>query len=343
MIAHEFGHAGFGLLVGIKSRLILIGEGRTFWRIKLGKTRLVVRTRPYSGCVAASNGCKYHWCAEAVFAAGGIFSNSLLAIFCIVLIQNYHGFLFILAPIVLAQLSIMGKTLFLSGDGTGDYKQQSDGLHLWRIFSGTKEDILENWRETSIGPLLLKGQDMPAISRYWPEITDQMSWPVYLDEAWAWQESVDVLRKIIQHHDLPEAEKILILIYLCGRELLYGGTDVSLADMDGWSATAFKLSPTMHPCVTRGGVLAALGYFEEARDLLLPIVDQCNDQYFRVSSRAILGQAFAGTGDHGEARGWFARAREFPEAHRGQWAVFLACLERDAFASTEREELVCGA
>jgi len=146
VIAHEFGHAGVGWLVGLPPRLIRIGEGPPLLRFRLGSALFDMRRWPHYGYVAYLPPPAGRTCARILRLSGGIMVNALLLAATLVLWNHSSGFddkAFWAISIGNAQFSLIAASIIPSALKWRGRRQPSDMWWILRLMRRRETNTLE--------------------------------------------------------------------------------------------------------------------------------------------------------------------------------------------------------
>jgi len=109
------------------------------------------------------------------------------------------------------------------------------------------------------------------------------------------------LERILDGGSLSSSEEVLVLDHLITTALLSDDAGM-IAKIDEWSIRALDLAPLAEPLAgSRGGVLARLGRYAEAKLLLAPIAWKTGDMIEQAMCRLFLAYAEHGLGNTEEA------------------------------------------
>jgi hypothetical protein len=275
VIAHEFGHAGVGWLVGLPPRLIRIGEGPPLLRFRLGSALFDMRRWPHYGYVAYLPPPAGRTCARILRLSGGIMVNALLLAATLVLWNHSSGFddkAFWAISIGNAQFSLIAASIIPSALKWRGRRQPSDMWWILRLMRRRETNTLEELYAAQMRLVLPAGATVPPPSADAPEIIYYVNRPDRLTDPWARRDASAGLQNVLARGLLSEPERVVVLQNLALIERSKKD-EASLALMDAWSQQAVALAPRPYTLVTRGGVLLSLGKPAEALALLKPLTE----------------------------------------------------------------------
>jgi hypothetical protein len=274
LIAHEFGHAGIGWLVGMPPRLIRIGEGPRLFRIKLGSAMFDMRRWPIYGYVGYLPPPVGRTGARILRLSGGMIVNALLLAATILLWSRSSGFddqAFWALSIGNAQFSLFAVSFIPLSSTWRGQRLVSDMLAIIRLLRGQQTNTFDEFYAAQMRLVLPDGAAIPTPSADAAEIVYHVTRHDRLNDRWGRRDASAGLQKVLARDALSKPERILVLQNLALIER-HKGDESSPASMDAWSQEAIALAPRPHALVVRGGVLVSLGRHAEALALLSSVM-----------------------------------------------------------------------
>jgi hypothetical protein len=275
IIAHEFGHAGIGWLVGMPPRLIRIGEGPPLMRVRLGTALFDLRRWPIYGYVGYLPPPAGRTGARALRLSGGILVNAMILAAMLLLWSRSDGFddkAFWALSIGNAQFSLLAVSVLPLSFKWRGQRQVSDMLAILRLLRGQQTNTFEEFYAAQMRLVLPNGAAIPIPSADAAEIMYHVTRLDRLNDPWGRRDASTGLQNVLARGLLSEPERALVLQNLAMIERSKK-EEGSLALLDAWSQEAVMLAPCPFVLVARGGALLSLGRPAEALALLEPITE----------------------------------------------------------------------
>ena len=328
VIVHEAGHAVVAWAFRFQLRQVCVGTGRVLLRLRRDQTWFVLRAVPVAGYIL-NVPPPPHWRARrAMVTAAGAAANGVMLLLASVLYRwrpamfgvEHPAAYMSLVSFAVAQIMIIVFVLAPRHGTIAGARVVTDGLRLWHLVTRPAEGTLPWYYALVMRDVLAPGVKTPALSAFSAEIVHQS---VRLDrrrDAWAAREAADTMQAMLRDATLPVLERAVVLHFLVANALLFGNTGADLASLDTWSQQALALAPTPTQRVFRGGVLVALGRFDEAERCLRDAVDEAKEgeglpKTVSVFLRVFWAQIGAGRGSDIAAKTWIKNARAAVPKH----------------------------
>ena len=332
LVVHEAGHLLCAMAMSIPVSLMSIGTGPLLFRFRVGETSFEVRQNLWSGgFVTAYPGLLLHKYRMIFFTFGGVLGNAALLALLIwsadAFAVPYHVGL-ALSGAVLAQVFAIVGSLIPRNVKIGGETLRSDGRQIWQMLRGPRSgptalglwfaDYLSKYRE---GPKLPESTaaSVARICHHW------------LRNRWADEgvrrDADAALMRELKRGGLTREVELLVLESLTTDALVFGDLDLR-GHLDAWSSRALSLAPAIKTVRgTRGGVLAELGRYADAKPLLEPLTSTEEPSLDRILSHAFLARAEYGLGNAEAAKHNISQAREICDGATQSPAI-IAFVER---------------
>ncbi len=326
-IVHEGGHALTVLAVGLRLRVVVLGLGPTLLRLRLGSVVFILKAMPLTGYVMLEPTAR-RWARTATIAAGPLANAAALGAVAFAWRRSASDILVALA--IFQALFCVTTLMPLRGTVSG-IRSRSDGLQLYHLICRHKAGELAATYALILSSVQPKDAPAHPLTRHAAPILFEIMRSDRVKETWAKRDACRMLEARLAAPDLTRAERVLILCLLPSMELLFGGSGLTLAALDAFSAEAIALAPEPMPCSTRGAVRLAQGHVAEGETLLQAALAGFAARGDAKSADAavclaFLGQAAAADGRAGEAADRFAAAAALPIAATGEMPAVLAHL-----------------
>lgn len=318
---HEAGHALAAWSVGLQPRIITLGRGDVFRRLRLFGAWLVIRRVPWAGSVLALPTFADQRSARAVFICGGVLGNFVLLLALAGASLEWPVASPALGVAAFWQAFIILITLLPIHSGS----QPSDGLLLLSL-RGPQPDprsILHDMARQVIPshaepPAPMLRQDVA-------EALHQLFRPDRSSDPWDAQNAATALQALLRRDALPIPERILILAVLLETEMTALSTGAAPAELVAWSDELAALLGPERVELLRGMALVMNGQLDDGEALLREAYVKPQTVADAAVNCALLAQAAAARGDEAGARHWMNLARSLPR--EGEIETLLPRLE----------------
>jgi Peptidase family M50 len=313
MIVHELGHAGFGWLVGVRPKQIVIGGEPTLFRMRAGETEFILNALPDTAQVAPYfivGRTKFRY---GVFIAGGVLANAIACAFFIALkewgyvspsAQTVYG------ALALAQACgvVLNATPWPSRQSDAP-DEGSDGNQLWRHLRNG-QDVTTPYFEALVAPY--RDTAAPNEKPSWSAglILDCRLRPNRWTSPNVQFDVFAALTRELARGGMTRAEEMLTLETLISDWFVFAGP-ATPAEVDQWSQRLLNLGPNIDTVKgTRGAVLTMLGNHEEGKTIMTALLQKPNlTPVDQLLNSAFLAHAEFGLGNSAEARDAIAAVR----------------------------------
>ncbi len=313
MFVHEFGHAVFGWLAGIRLKQIVIGEEPTLFRKRFGETEFILNAvldtayvRPYYivGCQSFRYG---------VFVAGGIIANVMA--FALLAAFVTWGHLPPYAQSVCQALAwaqafgVIMNVIPWPSQNPDAPDEGSDGNQIWRLLRNPQdpstpyfEALLAPYQDAAAAPsepswaagLILDCRLRP---RRWTSPDVQF-------------EVFGALTRELARGRMTRAEEMLTLETLISDWFVFAGPATG-EEVDQWSLRLLELGPDVTTIKgTRGAVLTMNGRHNEGKAIMTAQLQKPNlTSIDQLLNRAFVAHADCGLGHIAEAQAAIAAVK----------------------------------
>ena len=296
VVVHELGHAVMARRARLPVRMVRIGTGPVLLRCRFGQAWFVVRALPFSGAVLALVPRMTTLDEAAGFLLGGIGGNAVVLAGAALAWALDGGTGWWSLPVMAAQAVLILVAAVPYTWRMRGLPQRSDGARLLRLF---RDGAL--WSEARAQEAIVQRlgltEPVPPPSSAWPEIVYQVTRPDRLREGWARRDACAVLHALQDDPGLTWFERLLVHEELILQEAHHGDGITTPAELDTWSAAAFKRAPTAMLQVARAGALFRLGRWDEAEALLGPWTEaapgRAGLQAQQVAARLRIARSYA--------------------------------------------------
>ncbi|HEX3046879.1 MAG TPA: site-2 protease family protein [Bacillota bacterium] len=320
VIFHEIGHALVARIIGLKVHFVIIGSGKPWFKFKLGKTEIDIRSQPFSGFTGPAftsiKGARYK---RFLISGAGPFMNLVLAILPFFLaIKEFIWWISFWNPYLPLQMFILVNlysfimAMWPRTHNTPLGRMPNDGKSLLMIPTMSQSTI-EGWLTVNFSleaKKLREAEDFQAAERVvreglakFPDNPTNLNdlALIYLETS-QYHEALTILHALMKRVD---AEPSMIHIFannIAWTNLLTGDPEL-LDEADRLSEEAYRFHPRMPSIMnTRGWVLITRGRVEDGIFLLQSGFDRTHD----LQAKAVVACCLA----MGEAKlGHFERAK----------------------------------
>jgi Peptidase family M50 len=324
MIVHEFGHAFFGWLAGVRLKQIVFGEEPTLIRKRFGETEFVLNAIPDTGYVLPYRIVGREAFRNVIFCAGGMLANAITCALLIVAVEGGYvapHFKTAFGAFALAQAwGVLSNAIPWRSRNPAAPEEGSDGNQIWRHLRKPQDHAAPYFKA-----LLAPYQNKSA-----PH--EQPSWSAGLildcklrHNRWTSPNvQFDVFNKLtreLARSRMTRAEEMLTLETLIADWFVFAGP-ATPDEADQWSMRLLELGPDITTIKgTRGAVLTMIGRHAEGKAQLsallqgpgLTIVPQ-------LLTEAFLAHAEFSLGNSAEAHRLMNSASAIVNAHRADLA-----------------------
>ena len=300
-MVHEVGHFLCACLVKIPVVSFTVGRGPILFKRQVRITSFKIHLLPFGGAVRLLWPLLPKKHAQIFVMLGGVFGNALMiAIFGFLgsrglmkhLPTNFGSA--ILFGQIIPVLNLIPYPAKVGGKSVG-----TDGLQALRILfrrqrvmspaATTYLEIIKRYvPEADASILKSSNASRILLLLVQADISKEDDAGLRIDEEFL---------HMIDSGTLFKAEEVLVLDALVTSALLRQNPTL-VGRIDEWSLRSLELAPMCRPLLaTRGGVLAKLGRYSEAKAILEPIVRDATDLNEEMISRLFLAYAERGLGD----------------------------------------------
>jgi tetratricopeptide (TPR) repeat protein len=296
---HEFGHVLFGVLTGIRTKKILIGNGREIYRIKILGCDLVITNNSRGGFdIPIKMDKKLIKVRYSAFVLGGVLAQSILVSICYLVFGfttprfitgtelNFSG-AFIVANIYTILISVIPLTINFRG-----LRIPNDGLMLLKLLINGKKGVEELLASGMLneGHIYYEDKEFEKAANIFAACMQshsdnplaKINMSAALSKLVKVDEAIDILQQLEQEK-YDKKYEFLVLNNLAWLMLLKNNTE-SLKKADELSERALKLnSKIMFVQGTRGCILiekgkidAGIKYLSQCTNLKKPVDPQTN-------------------------------------------------------------------
>jgi Peptidase family M50 len=316
LFVHEFGHAFFGWLAGVRLKQIVLGDEPTLFRKRFGETDFVLNAIPDTAHVVPYFIVGRGTFGYSVFVAGGIFANAIACALLLVIaawpsLSPHSQFVFKVLAFAQA-IGVVVNAIPWPSRNPNDADEGSDGNQLWRQWRSLLADptpyfqsLLEPYQNGS-GP-----HEAPSWSA--GLILDCRLRPHRWTSPDVQFEIFGALTRELERGRMIRAEEMLTLETLISDWFVFAGP-ATPGEVDQWSLRLLELGPEIETLKgTRGAVLTMIGRHEEGKAGLTVFAQKPNlTQLDQLLTKAFLAYANLGLGKTAEARGMIAAVKAVP-------------------------------
>lgn len=341
ILPHELGHALVGRALGWNVQQIVVGLGKSLFKVRLAGMLFDFRSLPVAAVTwIAPNDTGWLRPKWFLIVLAGPLVNLLMAL---VVIVSFGGSLcpldldFMPTP---ARLFVWanGWVLFINlwpWQPKASFGVLTDGGQLLQLLSFSKKSIARlQALHYSFEAMASRERSDDAAARSWcekglalfPENVHllNLSAITCLDEA-KYEQAREMFLKLLANDRLRQNERAIYLNNLAYADGL-SGNPAWLAEADAYSRDAYTLLPWVPAVVgTRGTVLVALGKFEEGLPLLQKSMEDAHAPRNKADNACHIAMAYTQAGKRDEATKYLQLARQLdnksPLLSRAEMAV----------------------
>ncbi len=309
-----------------------------------GETSIEIRLLPTNGLVIL-----FPTMVDRKFSSLAVMVAGVSASILLIMILSYfynHSYFFDIRPGVVTAL-FFGLSLHILNilPWTGKIRgirHDTDGLKFVRILFSRRKQITQAAEIylSMVRRYLPDVQHSDTTSRHLPRLLMLIGLTSRKSDATALSKIYGDLEAILDSGELSTSEAILVLDSLITNALMTREPSL-VGRIDGWSLRALELAPRAVPLLsTRGGVLAELGRYEEARQILDPLAWQTKEPNEQIMCRMFLGHCQFKLGNMQEAYRclWSVRHLAKSTADVGLFGKRLSEIESEILRFTQPDE-----
>ena len=313
ILFHELGHYICAKIVKFQPYSVKVGKGHKILVRKIFNTRFELRLSPSGGLTSVSlNNLKWLKPRLLLYYSGGLIVNASLCYLFVSLFFIYQESAFIFVAIIEFLMfcnAVIPNTVIINNIQTyTDGKQIlitlfSDVSQMFvSVIEAYQKNLLRYDNSSENSKKFFLNNDLQALQNLIYAETERMEKNIEL--------SIELFLDILKLPDLSNGEKAFILDHLASIVVIDGYTQY-LEKANIWSQKALNLVPNC-PTIkgTRGAVLIELKYYEEGKEILLPLTTEDNEKNDIAICSCYLAKADYFLGNIDQSEKWLIKAEE---------------------------------